>query len=74
MKDKRTYNKLKEHGEDMTHDKGTWFGWDIAKVGPVSDTSVYGMSKDFADKIGKGEIEVKHETDAVTQDNSKSPY
>ena len=58
----------------MTNDKGTWFGWDIAKVGPVSDTSVYGMSKDFADKIGKGEIEVKHETDAVTQDNSKSPY
>ena len=46
----------------------------MAKVGPVSDTSVYGMSKDFADKIGKGEIEVKHETDAVTQDNSKSPY
>jgi len=58
----------------MTNDKGTWFGWDVSKIGPVTDKSVYAMSKDFADKIGKGEIEVKHETDAVAQDNTKSPY
>ena len=21
----------------MSNDKGTWFGWDVSKVGPVSD-------------------------------------
>ena len=21
----------------MSNDKGTWFGWDVAKVGPVTD-------------------------------------
>ena len=57
----------------MTNDKGSWFGWDVSKVGPVSDKYVYNESKRFADKIGKGQIEVKHETDTVAQDN-KQPY
>ena len=25
----------------MSNDKGTWFGWDVSKVGPVSDQGIY---------------------------------
>ena len=56
----------------MTNDKGTWFGWVITKVGPVSNTDVYSISKDFAEKISKGEVEVKHDVDVVATE--KSPY
>jgi len=31
----------------MSNDKGTWFGWEVSKVGPVSDQSVYGNCKIF---------------------------
>ena len=56
----------------MTNDKGTWFGWDINKIGPVTDNNVYSLAKDFAEKISKGEVEVKHDSDTVATE--KSPY
>ena len=56
----------------MTNDKGTWFGWDINKIGPVTDNNVYSLAKDFAEKINKGEVEVEHESDTVATE--KSPY
>ena len=56
----------------MTNDKGTWFGWNINKIGPVTDNNVYSLAKDFAEKIGKGEVEVKHDSDTVATE--KSPY
>ena len=45
----------------LTNDKGSWFGWDISKIGPVQDQSSYKIAKDFAASISKGEVEVKHE-------------
>jgi|TARA_R110000787_G_scaffold220164_1_gene328909 hypothetical protein len=46
----------------MSNDKGTWFGWDISKVGPVSEKGMYDIAKNFAEKIGKGEVEAKPES------------
>ena len=46
----------------MSNDKGTWFGWDVSKVGPVKDKSIYDMTKSFAVSVGKGEVEAKPET------------
>ena len=46
----------------MSNDKGTWFGWDVSKVGPVKDKSIYDMAKNFAVSVGKGEVEAKPET------------
>ena len=45
----------------MSNDKGTWFGWDVSKVGPVTDKGIYDMAKSFAESVGKGEIEAKPE-------------
>ena len=51
----------------MSNDKGTWFGWDVSKVGPVSDRGVYDIAKNFAERVGKGEVEAKPETQEETK-------
>ena len=38
----------------MSNDKGTWFGWDVSKVGPVEQKDLYDMAKSFALIVGKG--------------------
>ena len=45
----------------MSNDKGTWFGWDVSQVGPVSDKNVYQIAKNFAEKNSKGLVKVKPE-------------
>tara|TARA_E500000318_G_scaffold109891_2_gene123949 strand:- start:813 stop:1583 length:771 start_codon:yes stop_codon:yes gene_type:complete len=52
----------------QSNDKGTWFGWDVAKVGPVQDKSVYDIAKNFADRVGKGEVQAKHGTEETKTD------
>jgi len=51
----------------MSNDKGTWFGWDVSKVGPVQDKAIYDMAKSFAESVGKGEVEVKPESQEETK-------
>ena len=55
----------------MSNDKGTWFGWDVTKVGPVEDKNTYDMAKNFAASVGKGEIQAKHGSEET---ESKTPY
>ena len=45
----------------MSNDKGTWFGWDVSKKGPVTQEDLYSMAKSFAISVGKGEVETKVE-------------
>ena len=47
----------------MSNDKGTWFGWDVSKVGPISDQGVYTIAKDFSNSVAKGNVEAKHESE-----------
>jgi hypothetical protein len=54
----------------MSNDKGTWFGWDVTKVGPVAEKDLYDMAKSFASSVGKGEIEAKH----GTEESNNTPY
>ena len=44
----------------MSNDKGTWFGWEVSKVGPVTDQSLYGQAKSFCENISKGSVKAKH--------------
>ena len=55
----------------MSNDKGTWFGWDVSKVGPIEDKAVYDIAKSFAEKVSKGNVEVKHGTE---ESNTKAPF
>ena len=56
----------------MSNDKGTWFGWDVEKVGPVTDKAIYDMAKNFAISVGKGEIEAKHSSDEPIKQGSSN--
>ena len=47
----------------MSNDKGTWFGWEVSKVGPVTDQSLYGQAKSFSENISKGNVKAKHGED-----------
>jgi hypothetical protein len=44
----------------MSNDKGTWFGWDVSKAGPITDTGLYQQAKTFSDSISKGSVKAKH--------------
>ena len=47
----------------MSNDKGTWFGWEVSKLGPVADTTMYQQAKTFSENISKGSIKAKHGAD-----------
>ena len=48
----------------QSNDKGTWFGWEVQKIGPVSNAELYQQAKAFAESISKGDVKAKHgETD-----------
>ena len=44
----------------MSNDKGTWFGWEVSKVGPITDASIYQQAKSFSENISKGAVKAKH--------------
>ena len=48
----------------MSNDKGTWFGWDVSKVGEVKDRGSYEMAKAFSGQVSKGDVEAKHSSDS----------
>ena len=47
----------------MSNDKGTWFGWEVSKIGPVTDQSLYCQAKSFSENISKGNVKAKHGED-----------
>ena len=47
----------------MSYDKGTWFGWEVSKVGPVTDKGLYDQAKGFSENISKGSVKAKHGED-----------
>ena len=44
----------------QSNDKGTWFGWNISKVGPVQDKELYAQAKSFKESISKGDVQTNH--------------
>ena len=55
----------------QSNDKGTWFGWDVSRVGPISDPGIYKIAKDFGANVSKGDVNVKH---GEQESKSDSPY
>ena len=54
----------------MSNDKGTWFGWEVSKVGPVTDKGLYDQAKGFSDSISKGSVKAKHGEDKPKDQDS----
>ena len=53
----------------MSNDKGTWFGWEVSKVGPVTDQSLYTQAKAFSENISKGAVKAKHGESETKKDS-----
>ena len=51
----------------QSNDKGTWFGWEVSKIGPVQATTLYQQAKTFAENVSKGDVKVKHGDTAQKQ-------
>jgi len=47
----------------QSNDKGTWFGWEVSKIGSIQDAALYHQAKSFAENISKGDVKVKHGED-----------
>ena len=54
----------------MSNDKGTWFGWEVSKVGPITDASLYQQAKSFSENISKGAVKAKHGEDKPAESSS----
>jgi len=54
----------------QSNDKGTWFGWEISKVGQVQDEATYQQARSFSESVSKGDVAVKH---GETSEKSNSP-
>ena len=55
----------------QSNDKGTWFGWDVSRVGQITDQNVYQIAKDFSANVSKENVQVKHETEASSSQKAK---
>ena len=53
----------------MSNDKGTWFGWKVNKVGPITDAALYQQAKAFSENISKGQVKVKHGNESEEKDS-----
>ena len=56
----------------QSNDKGSWFGWEVTKLGPVENADLYHQAKSFAESISKGDVQVKHGEEA--QASEANPY
>ena len=60
------------------NDKGSWFGWEISRVGPVEDKNLFAMAVDFSKSVAKGEVQVKEEhgsaEDLVRRNDEDVPF
>ena len=55
----------------QSNDKGTWFGWDVSKVGPITDKGIYEIAKGFSTNVAKGAVVAKH---GESQPKDEAPY
>ena len=55
-----------------SNDRGSWFGFAIEKGEQVSDPTIYGESKAFAQSASSGSIEAKPETPKLIKSENKS--
>jgi len=58
----------------QSNDKGTWFGWEVSKVGPVTDQTIYNQAKAFAESVSKGEVNVQHGNSQKTEETKNEAH
>ena len=57
-----------------SNDKGSWYGWEVERIGPVEDAAVYHTAKAFCLSVKQGEVNVKHDQDEGAASAGKAPF
>lgn len=57
-----------------SNDKGSWFGWEVERVGPVEDAALYHTAKAFCLSVKQGEVNVKHDQEEGSKATSEAPF
>jgi len=55
----------------QSNDKGTWYGWDVSKLDTIKDKGAYEIAKNFAERLSKGKVQIKH---SPSETNTDVPY
>jgi hypothetical protein len=58
----------------QSNDKGTWFGWEVSKTGPIEDAALYQQARSFSESISKGDVQVKHGEDDTAKATDGSAH
>ena len=48
--------------------------WEVSKVGPVEDSSLYQQAKSFAESVSRGDIKVKHGEPSTSEKTSEAHF
>jgi len=54
----------------QSNSKGTWFGWEVFKISPVQESTVYDAAKLFAQGVSKNAVKVEHADEAQVSKKS----
>jgi hypothetical protein len=60
-----------------SNDKGKWYGWEVERIGSIPAeqiASVYMPAKQFAESVSRGEVKVKHESEAGEVQDANIPF
>ena len=55
----------------QSNDKGPWSGWDVSKLDTIKDKGAYEIAKNFAERLSKGKVQIKH---SPSETNTDVPY
>ena len=60
--------------EKEKNDLGTWFGWNIERVKPLTNQSIYMLAKEFAASVKSGTVKAKPEVESASDKDVNIPF
>ena len=63
---------IKTVSEDNS--KGSWYGWEVSREGPIQDANLYSQCKAFAQSVMEGDVVVKHQDDSESEKSDNIPF
>ena len=56
------------------NDLGSWFGWNIERIKPLTDQNVYALAKEFAESVKTGSVKAKPEVEDSASGSKITPF
>ena len=56
------------------NDLGSWFGWNIERIRPLTDQNIYTLAKEFANSVKTGTVKAKPEVEDSASGSKVTPF